>query len=442
MMQRILELPAETRRRYDTSSLSVVAASGSALPGDLATEWMDEFGDTLYNLYGSTEVAWATIATPADMRAAPGTAGTPPRGTVAAALRRARACRCRRARPAASSSATRCSSRATPAAAPRTAIDGLMATGDVGRFDDARAPVRRGPRRRDDRLGRREPVPEGGRGPARPPRGGRRGRGDRRARRRGSASGCAPSWSPQPGAEVSEDDLKAYVKENLAALQGPARDLVPGRAAAQRHRQGPQARAARDGERAGCLRPGLTVALGARCPSARRPRPARRQRPAIGPLLALVVRDAALQRHRAGVVADRADLVDLVGAQHDLGAAWPPARRADPRSAGRRRRPPGSGSGRSRRPRRGRGSTGRRAAAASGRGGRRSDACARSARSPALDPARRGGSARWSRSANSCPADEVAVEQPAVVDHARDHPDAAARRRPAAPARRATARAG
>ena len=40
------------------------------------------FGDVLYNLYGSTEVAWATIATPEDLRAAPGTAGRPPRGTV------------------------------------------------------------------------------------------------------------------------------------------------------------------------------------------------------------------------------------------------------------------------------------------------------------------------------------------------------------------------
>jgi fatty-acyl-CoA synthase len=43
---------------------------------------MDLFGDNLYNLYGSTEVAWATIATPADLRAAPGTAGKPPRGTT------------------------------------------------------------------------------------------------------------------------------------------------------------------------------------------------------------------------------------------------------------------------------------------------------------------------------------------------------------------------
>jgi acyl-CoA synthetase (AMP-forming)/AMP-acid ligase II/carbon monoxide dehydrogenase subunit G len=82
MMQRILDLPEEARSGHDLSSLKVVAASGSALPGDLAIDWMDAFGDTLYNLYGSTEVAWASIATPADMRAAPGTAGRPPRGTV------------------------------------------------------------------------------------------------------------------------------------------------------------------------------------------------------------------------------------------------------------------------------------------------------------------------------------------------------------------------
>jgi len=82
MMQRILALPEEVRRRYDLSALEVTAASGSALPGEMATQWMNEFGDNLYNLYGSTEVAWATIATPEDMRAAPGTAGRPPRGTV------------------------------------------------------------------------------------------------------------------------------------------------------------------------------------------------------------------------------------------------------------------------------------------------------------------------------------------------------------------------
>ncbi|HEX7740057.1 MAG TPA: AMP-binding protein [Marmoricola sp.] len=81
MLQRILALPAE-QRSGDYRSLRTVAASGSALPGDLATEWMDTFGDNLYNTYGSTEVAWATIARPQDMRAAPGTAGLAPPNTV------------------------------------------------------------------------------------------------------------------------------------------------------------------------------------------------------------------------------------------------------------------------------------------------------------------------------------------------------------------------
>jgi acyl-CoA synthetase (AMP-forming)/AMP-acid ligase II len=82
MLQRILDLGPEVLARYDTSCLKVIAVSGSALPGELATRAMDAFGDVLYNLYGSTEVAWATIATPVDLRAAPGTAGRPPMGTV------------------------------------------------------------------------------------------------------------------------------------------------------------------------------------------------------------------------------------------------------------------------------------------------------------------------------------------------------------------------
>ena len=81
MLTRILELGAEVIGRYDTSSLRVLAVSGSALPGELALRIMDTFGDILYNLYGSTEVAWATIASPEQLRAAPGTAGTPPLGT-------------------------------------------------------------------------------------------------------------------------------------------------------------------------------------------------------------------------------------------------------------------------------------------------------------------------------------------------------------------------
>jgi fatty-acyl-CoA synthase len=82
MIQRILELDDEVLDRYDLSKVRAVPVSGSALPGAISDRWMDHFGENLYNLYGSTEVAWATIATPRDLREAPGTAGKPPRGSV------------------------------------------------------------------------------------------------------------------------------------------------------------------------------------------------------------------------------------------------------------------------------------------------------------------------------------------------------------------------
>jgi acyl-CoA synthetase (AMP-forming)/AMP-acid ligase II len=81
MLLRLLELPAEVQAQYDTSSLRFVPLSGSALPGDLATRFMDRFGDVIYNLYGSTEVGSVSVAMPADLRRAPATAGRPPVGT-------------------------------------------------------------------------------------------------------------------------------------------------------------------------------------------------------------------------------------------------------------------------------------------------------------------------------------------------------------------------
>jgi fatty-acyl-CoA synthase len=43
---------------------------------------MDTFGDVVYSLYGSTEVAYATVADPKDLRDAPGTAGRLVMGTT------------------------------------------------------------------------------------------------------------------------------------------------------------------------------------------------------------------------------------------------------------------------------------------------------------------------------------------------------------------------
>jgi len=82
MLRRILDLGPEVHRRYDTSRLSVILTAGSVLTPDVSDRTLDVFGDVLYNLYGSTEVAVATVATPVELRAAPGTVGRPPRGCL------------------------------------------------------------------------------------------------------------------------------------------------------------------------------------------------------------------------------------------------------------------------------------------------------------------------------------------------------------------------
>ena len=82
MLQRFLDVSTGVRLAHRPSRLRVVLSSGSALSGPLATRFMDAYGDLLYNLYGSTECAWASIATPAELRAAPGTVGRTPRGVT------------------------------------------------------------------------------------------------------------------------------------------------------------------------------------------------------------------------------------------------------------------------------------------------------------------------------------------------------------------------
>lgn len=136
MLQRILQLPGETLAAYDLSGVGCVAASGSALPGDLGADWMDRFGDTLYNVYGSTEVAWATIAQPRDLREAPGTAGRPPHATVVKVYDDRG-----NELPAGESGRIFVGNsmlfEGYTGGGSKDTIDGLMATGDVGRFDEA-----------------------------------------------------------------------------------------------------------------------------------------------------------------------------------------------------------------------------------------------------------------------------------------------------------------
>ncbi|RLK55115.1 fatty-acyl-CoA synthase [Actinokineospora cianjurensis] len=80
MLQRVLDLGDDVISRYDTASLRVVFTAGSALSPELGNRATRVFGDVVHNLYGSTEVSVASVATPQDWRDAPGTVGKPPVG--------------------------------------------------------------------------------------------------------------------------------------------------------------------------------------------------------------------------------------------------------------------------------------------------------------------------------------------------------------------------
>ena len=78
MLHRMVELAPAVIANYDVSSLKAIVIAGSALTPELSNRVQDTFGDVLYNMYGSTECGIASIATPAELRQAPGTAGRAP----------------------------------------------------------------------------------------------------------------------------------------------------------------------------------------------------------------------------------------------------------------------------------------------------------------------------------------------------------------------------
>jgi fatty-acyl-CoA synthase len=223
MLQRILELPDEVLDRYDTRSLKIIASSGSALPGPLATRVMDRFGDILYNLYGSTEVSWATIATPKDLRDAPGTAGKPPFGTVVRLYDEEG-----REVPQGKSGRIFVGNdllfEGYTSGAGKDVIDGLMATGDIGHFDsegrlfidgrDDEMIVSGGenvfPREVEDLLSHHDDIEEVA----------VIGVDDEEFGQRLRAFVVR-----REGATLDEDEVKAYVKRNLASFKVP-RDVI------------------------------------------------------------------------------------------------------------------------------------------------------------------------------------------------------------------------
>ena len=116
MFDRIMDLPDDVRRRYSGRSLRFATASGSRMRPDVVTKFMDEFGDILYNNYNATEAGMIATATPADLRAAPDTAGKPAAGHRDSHSGLRASVRCRPARSVRSSCATPTASTATPPA--------------------------------------------------------------------------------------------------------------------------------------------------------------------------------------------------------------------------------------------------------------------------------------------------------------------------------------
>jgi fatty-acyl-CoA synthase len=75
MLARILDALEKMDEKPDLSSLRIIFASGSALGADLAERTLKDIGPVIYNMYGSTEIAFATIAEPKHLQHNSSTAG-------------------------------------------------------------------------------------------------------------------------------------------------------------------------------------------------------------------------------------------------------------------------------------------------------------------------------------------------------------------------------
>src|SRR4029077_16472745 len=65
----------QVRSKYVVSTIRAIFTTSAPLPGPLAIQVMDYFGDVLFNVYGATETGVVTLAKPVDLRASPGTIG-------------------------------------------------------------------------------------------------------------------------------------------------------------------------------------------------------------------------------------------------------------------------------------------------------------------------------------------------------------------------------
>ena len=223
MLQRMLELPEHEVAAHDTSHLKVIFVSGSALSVDLVKRSLKAFGPAIYNMYGSTEIAYATIATPKDLAEEPGSVGKVVRGVVVKILdddgeevKRGATGRIFVGNSAQFEGYT--------GGETKEQVKGLMSSGDVGHFDDNGRLFIDGrddemivsggenvfPAEVEDLLAGHEAIEEAA----------VLGVDDEKFGQRLKAFVVV-----RGGRELSEDEVKAYVKDNLARYKTP-REVV------------------------------------------------------------------------------------------------------------------------------------------------------------------------------------------------------------------------
>jgi len=223
MLQRILDVGEDAIKGRDLSSLRIIFVSGSALGPELAKRALRAFGPVVHNLYGSTEVAYATIATPDDLQAEPGTAGKVVRGAVVKIVDE----RGEELPPGKTGRifvGNAIQFEGYTGGGTKEQIEGLMSSGDVGHLDERGLLFIDG---RDDEMivsggenvfpGEIEELLAG-----------------HEAIAEAAAIGVSDERFGQrlrafvvlrPGATLTEDEVKAYVRDNLARYKVP-REVV------------------------------------------------------------------------------------------------------------------------------------------------------------------------------------------------------------------------
>ncbi|MBV8949997.1 MAG: acyl-CoA synthetase, partial [Actinobacteria bacterium] len=223
MLSRVLDLGEEKIKEHDLSSLRIVFVSGSALGADLAARATKILGPVVYNLYGSIEIAYATIATPEDLEAAPSTVGKVVRGSIVKLLGEDG-----NEVPEGETGRVFVGNisqfEGYTGGGNKDMAEGLMASGDVGHFDSAGRLYIDGrddemivsggenvfPAEVEELLGSHESIAEAA----------AIGVPDERFGQRLKAFVVL-----RDGTELTEDEVKSYVKENLANYKVP-REVV------------------------------------------------------------------------------------------------------------------------------------------------------------------------------------------------------------------------